>query len=94
MREELRTISEYLETLYEVDPILRTTKSQVTSTDDGIHLISQLPTASRLRCKFDFWAPPSPPEIPDHEDGIPVRSRLLTDQRFRKGVLRLPGALS
>ncbi|KAJ5197584.1 hypothetical protein N7449_008063 [Penicillium cf. viridicatum] len=72
MGEELRTISECLETLYEVDPILRTTKSQVTSTDDGIHLISQLPNASRLRCKFDFWAPPSPPEIPDHQDGIPV----------------------
>ncbi|KAJ5953943.1 hypothetical protein N7501_008222 [Penicillium viridicatum] len=60
MREELRTISECLETLYEVYPILRTTKSQVTSTDDGIHLISQLPTASRLRCNFDFRAPPSP----------------------------------
>ncbi|KAJ5407383.1 hypothetical protein N7465_008667 [Penicillium sp. CMV-2018d] len=72
MREELRTISECLETLYEVDPILRTTKSQVTSINDGIHLISQLPNASRLRCKFDFWAPPSPPEIPDHEDGIPA----------------------
>ncbi|KAJ5175658.1 uncharacterized protein N7482_001535 [Penicillium canariense] len=72
MREELRTISECLETLCEVDPILRTTKSQVTSTNDGIHLISQLPNASRLRCKFDTWAPPSPPTIPDYEEGIPM----------------------
>ncbi|GIJ86578.1 hypothetical protein Asppvi_005467 [Aspergillus pseudoviridinutans] len=72
VREELRTISECLESLYEVDGILRTTQSQVTSTDDGRPLISQLPNASQLRCSFDVWAPPSPPEIPDHEDGVPM----------------------
>lgn len=68
LREELRTVSECLETLCEVAP----TKSQALSTDDdkGIFLISQLPNVSQLRCKFDVWGPPSPPDIPDYDDGI------------------------
>ena len=70
LREELPTMSECLEALCEVAP----TKSQATSTDDddGRYLISQLPNASQLRCKFNVWGRPSPPDIPDYEDGLPM----------------------
>lgn len=63
-------MSECLEALCEVAP----TKSQATSTDDddGRYLISQLPNASQLRCKFNVWGRPSPPDIPDYEDGLPI----------------------
>ncbi|GLA54485.1 hypothetical protein AnigIFM63604_000627 [Aspergillus niger] len=75
--EEVRTVSECLETLCEGDPILRTTKAQVTKFYSERHsfdiqLISQLPNASQLCRGFEVWAPPLLPEIPVTDDGYPL----------------------
>ncbi|KKK24891.1 hypothetical protein ARAM_000113 [Aspergillus rambellii] len=66
---ELQSISECLESLYCIDGV-PTTQCPVESDSSDMHLITQVPNASQLQCKFSVWAPPSPPEIPDN-DGDP-----------------------
>ncbi|KKK12488.1 hypothetical protein P175DRAFT_0457199 [Aspergillus ochraceoroseus IBT 24754] len=65
--EELKCISECLGSLYCVD-VVPTTQSPVESDSSDMHLITQVPNASQLQCKFSVWAPPSPPEIPHNDD--------------------------
>ncbi|GKZ29770.1 hypothetical protein AbraIFM66950_006400 [Aspergillus brasiliensis] len=75
--EEVRTLSECLEALCKVKPILRPTKGQATGVYTEKHLfdiclVSRLPHASQLRRRFHVWTPSPPPKIPDADDGLPM----------------------
>ncbi|KAI2996361.1 hypothetical protein CBS147346_9371 [Aspergillus niger] len=75
--EEVRTVSECLETLVRFRPVVRSTKAMATKRYNEKHvfdvrLISQLPNARQLRHEFDIWGPPCPPKIADAEDGFPM----------------------
>lgn len=76
--EEVRTLSECLEGLCRVNPILRHTKARGLKYDRQekylfeICFISRLPHSSQLRREFHVWAPSPPPEIAIAEDGFPM----------------------
>ncbi|OJJ66121.1 hypothetical protein ASPBRDRAFT_49202 [Aspergillus brasiliensis CBS 101740] len=75
--EEVRTISECLESLDRLNPILRTTKAIAAKSPTekkhhfDIRLVSQLPNIRQLRHEFNVWAPPSPTTIAGDKHAFP-----------------------
>jgi hypothetical protein len=69
--DEIRAISECLQDLLRVDTD-HTQKPSVESKNSDVALITKLPSATQLSCKFDIWSPPPPPIILDyHAPDIP-----------------------